>query len=66
MYDEIDFDCLFGMPYLLSERINETVAGKSVFVQRQDATFQQSIQEQVQIIAVLRIIAYGMEFDQAN
>lgn len=66
VYEATDFERRFRMPRSVFERICEGIIGRGLFVQREDATKKPGIHPKLRIIAALRIISYGMGYDQVD
>lgn len=66
VFNEQDFERRFRMPKRLFERIDAALRGRSIFKHREDATGKKGIHPQIRLVAALRILAYGMSFDQTD
>lgn len=67
VYSEQDFETRFRMPTAIFHRIEAALRGKGEFkVNSKDATGKPGASPRVKIIAALRVLAYGMSFDQID
>lgn len=66
VYDKHDFERRFRMPRALFERICTAIIGKGIFTHRVDATNKKGMHPMIRVIAALRVLAYGMSYDQVD
>lgn len=66
VYSDNDFERRFRMPRRVYRQIEEALTGNGIFAHREDATGRHGIHPRTRIICALRILAYGMSYDQTD